>query len=85
MTPGFKPFIVSSDYSYDKEVITVCIIHMENEYVRTSSPVNSVILECKVRETDVMISYKAITVDCFLVITLVSNFLTMKHLGLQLM
>ena len=34
MTPGFKPFTVSSDYSYDKEVITVCIIHMENgEYV----------------------------------------------------
>ena len=34
MTPWFKPFIVSSDYSYDKEVITVCIIHMENgEYV----------------------------------------------------
>ena len=53
--------------------------------IRTSSPVNSVILECKVRETDVMISYKAITVDCFLVITNVSNFLTMKYLGLQLM
>ena len=34
MTPGFKPFTVSWDYSYDKEVITVCIIHMENgEYV----------------------------------------------------
>ena len=34
MTPWFKPFIVSSDYSYHKEVITVCIIHMENgEYV----------------------------------------------------
>ena len=53
--------------------------------IRTSSPVNSVILESKETETDVMISYKAITVDCFLVITLVSNFLTMKHLGLQLM
>ena len=34
MTPWFKPFIVSSDNSYDKEVITVCIIYMENgEYV----------------------------------------------------
>lgn len=53
--------------------------------IRTSSPVNSVILECKVRETDVMISYKAITVDCFLVITNVSNFLALKYLGLQLM
>ena len=31
MTPGFKPFTVSSDYSYDTEVITGCIIHMENE------------------------------------------------------
>ena len=34
MTPGFKPFTFSSNYSYDKEVITVSIIHMENgEYV----------------------------------------------------
>ena len=34
MTPGFKPFTVSSDYSCYKKVITVCIIHMENgEYV----------------------------------------------------